>query len=1113
MGGRWAVAWDAAWRHDQSALLAAHATGVPALMRTTIRPALPLHAPTLLVVALLMTWCTSGSHAQQPPLTFEQHIRPLFRAHCYDCHGATEEIEGGLDLRLVRLMRAGGDSGAAIEPGQPSDSLLLDRVREGEMPPGEKKMTPAEIDTLERWIEAGAPTARPEPESIGPGLGITPEERSFWAFRPIVRPEVPAGAAPGQAVSPVDVLFLSDSRGQAASEDSPPSPGQFGAARLAPEASRRTLIQRAYFDLLGLPPAPEEVDRWVNDADPHWFDQLLTELLDSPHYGERWARHWLDAAGYADSEGYTTSDAPRQWAWKYRDWVVAALNADKPFDQFITEQLAGDELAGPIEGDLKPEQIELLAATGYLRMAADGTGSGANNPEARNQVMADTLQIVGTSLLGLSLQCAQCHDHRYDPIPHTDYFAIRAVFEPALDWQSWKVPAARLVSLYTAADRQQATAIEADAQKIAAEKQEKLSEYMAAALAQELEKFQEPLRSQLRTAYETPADKRTEDDKQLLMKHPSVNITPGNLYQYIPDSKTKLAEFDTRIAEVRAKKPPEAFIRALVEPPGHVPETKLFHRGDFQQPKQTVAPAALTVACPEDARVAFPLDDPSVPTTGRRLAFARWLTDRQNPLFARVIVNRVWMHHFGTGLVNTPGDFGRLGAPPSHPALLDWLADEFIAQGWSLKKLHRTIMTSRLWKQSREPADAAAERLTSLSSDASTASPYGVGPGPFNRLMRLEAESVRDYMLATTGQLDRTLGGAPLPIKEDDTGQTVVDGEQSRRSLYIQVRRTQPVAMLQSFDAPVMATNCEARNSSTVATQSLMLLNGEFILARAAKLADRAAAEPAAVDPAQLATLPPLPDPARPLWQYGYGAYDPEQKRTGSFTALQHWTGSQWQGGATLPDTGLGWVLLNAAGGHPDVAQRAVIRRWTAPASGKVDVSGALSHGAKSGDGVRGRIVSSRTGIAGQWIAQAGSVATAISSLAIQAGDTIDFLTDCRDNTNADSFGWPVKIVLHADGQPTATFSSTEQFAGPPAPVAGESGAEIAGQIVRVWQLAYLRDPSPSELAMAMEFVAGQVQTMQTTPAAVPKDRTALRQAMTNLSQVVLSSNEFLYVE
>lgn len=1043
----------------------------------------------VVLIAVVCFSAVSLSAEEARTLTYERDIRPIFRAHCFDCHGATDELKGGLDLRLVRFLKKGGESGPAITEGQPGESYLVERLRSGEMPPGEGSVPNEEIAIIEAWIAAGARTARPEPESIGPGLGITEEERSFWSFQPIRRPDVlkrESFAAAARVRTPIDVLLLRavmSEPGNSGSDGVEDDVIGFGA-----DADRRTLVVRAYFDLIGLPPSPDELQKWIAQSSDDWYDRLLTDLLASPHYGERWGRHWLDVAGYADSEGYSTADSERAWAWKYRDWVIRSLNNDMPFDQFIAEQLAGDELAGPINGDLTPEQIDLFSATGFLRMAADGTGSGANTPEGRNQVIADTLKIVGTSLLGLSLQCAQCHDHRYDPIPHTDYFAIRAVFEPALDWKSWKVPNARRVSLYTAADRKKAAEIEAEAAKIAAEKNVKLTEYMKQALTQELMKYEEPLRTKLREAYQTTAAKRSDEQKQLLAKNPSVNISPGNLYQYLPKSKEELGKFDARIQETRAKKPVEEFVRALIEPPNHAPETKLFHRGDHQQPKQTVTPASLSVASPAGQPVQFSLNDDKLPTTGRRLAFARWLASRDNPLFARVIVNRVWMHHFGKGLVSTPADFGKLGTKPSHPELLDWLADEFISNGWSLKSLHRTIMTSTAWRQSKE-----------ASPDRSAF------PVP---LQRLEAETLRDRMLVASGQLDRTLLGRPAKIKEDETGQVVVDGAQTRRSLYIQVRRSRPVAMLQTFDAPVMETNCESRPSSTVATQSLMLLNGQFILKQAAKLADRAADEAKAPTDEQIELVKHIRRPEVQEWQYGFGAYDEKTDRTGSFTLLGHFAGSRWQATETFPDPKVGYVSLHATGGHPDVLGRDVIRRWTAPAAGTIAIVGKLSHGSPNGDGVRGRIVSSRSGKAGEWIAFNGGADTPVKDVAVQQGDTIDFVTDCRTSHTSDSFNWPVTITMKAEAAKDYVAVSKDAFHGP-----AEKIETIPGQIVRAWQLAFCRDPSPDELKLAVNFIADQIETLQRNPAAIPKERTASRQAMTSLCQTLLGSNEFLYIE
>lgn len=1035
--------------------------------------------PHLLLLCALFSAGTVSSplSAVEPSLSFERDIRPIFRAHCYDCHGATVDVEGRLDLRLVRFLQRGGDSGAAIVPGKPAESLLLQRVQSGEMPPGEHRVPRDQIQVLQRWIAAGAKTLRPEPESLPPGLGITPEERSFWSFQPIQRPAVPPlDSFPPEARVRNEIDALVD----AAFPDG---------VTFAPDADRETLIRRVYFDLIGLPPSPAELETWSQDTASDWYDRLLTELLDSPHYGERWARHWLDIAGYADSEGVTNADAERPWAWKYRDWVIRSFNADKAFDQFITEQLAGDELAGPVIGDLTAEQIELLTATGFLRMAADGTGSGANDAVARNQVMADTLKIIGTSLLGLSVQCAQCHDHRYDPIPQTDYYALRAVFEPALDWNAWKVPNARRVSLYTAADRTKAAQVEAETKVVADQKAEKLSEYMRQALDQELAKHAEPLRSQLREAYETAAAERTDEHKQLLAKYPSVNITPGNLYQYIPDSRPKLAEYDARIAKIRANKPAEQFLRALVEPPGHVPETRLFHRGDHEQPKQKVLPAALSVTVPEDAPVMFPENDASLPTTGRRLAFAKWLTGRSNPLFARVIVNRLWMHHFGRGLVSTPADFGKLGTEPVHPELLDWLADEFIRRDFRLKDFHRLVLSSTTWRQQATAAD-----------------PQHAGiPFARRRLLRLDAETIRDRMLAASGQLDRSLYGPPVGIKEDDTGQIIVE-DQTRRSLYVKAKRSEPVAMLQAFDAPVMQTNCELRSSSTVATQSLMLLNGEFILKQSAALAKRATAEAAPVRADLMKRLPEL-NPPRSEWQYGFGSVDESTGTVQSFQPLPHFTGSAWQGGPSLPDANLGWVLLTATGGHPDQAARSPVRRFQVPLSGKLSIAGELSHGSEHGDGVRARVCVSRRGVAGTWTVSNSKASTAVT-VDVQAGDRVDFVVDCRESVTSDSFAWTVLCKLQTPDGREHQFDSQKAFRGP-----GITREELAARVVRCWQLALSRTPSAAEVELAADFFQRQSLLHDQQSKRLPDGVTPDAQALVDLCHTLLSSNEFLYVE
>lgn len=878
---------------------------------------------------LLLAWLglAAPTLAAADPLIFERDVRPIFKTHCFQCHGEDGQRKGGLDLRLRRLAEQGGDSGPAFVPGKPDESLLVERLRSGEMPPIDKKPPPEQIETIARWIASGAPTARPEPQDLGEGPLFTQEERGFWAFQPVRRPAMPNVAHPELVATPVDALLLA----------------RLEAAGLvfSPEADKPTLLRRAYFDLVGLPPTPEEIEGFVSDASPDAWPRLVDRLLASPHYGERWGRHWLDVAGYADSEGYTDEDAPRASAFRFRDYVVRSFNADKPFDQFLQEQLAGDELTPPPYRNLSPEAIERLTATGFLRMSPDGTASsGVDQNVARNQVVADTVQIVCTSLLGLTVHCAQCHDHRYDPIPQADYYRLRAIFEPALDWKQWRAPPARKVSLYTDADRELASKIQAEAAAVDAQRQQNGQEYIDRTLEEELLLVPQERRDSLRAAYKTAAEQRTAEQQTLLKEYPSVaNISMGSLYLYderreakarridaerkqkearfvaetkarelarAPDAErapleaaaaapaeTRTAEqtallekhpgvlvaaatlerfnpqaaaelaadaktaaelratkavddlkrYSAQAAEIRSRIPPEGFLRALTETPGQASPTFIFYRGDLQQPKGEVPPGDLTILAGATA-IEIPADDPSLPTTGRRLAFARHLTDGRHPLVSRVIANRVWLHHFGRGLVGTPGDFGVLGERPTHPDLLDWLADELVSRGWSLKSLHRVILLSTAYRQS------------------SRRGPHLDAIDPDNRLYarmsvrRLESEVVRDALLSIRGDRNDAMFGPPVPVMEDDVGQIVIGrenldgerkpvgavslgGEECRRSVYVQVRRSRPLSILETFDAPVMSPNRENRNFSTAASQSLVFMNSALVIESAGRFASR----------------------------------------------------------------------------------------------------------------------------------------------------------------------------------------------------------------------------------------------------------------------------------
>ncbi len=764
------------------------------------------------------------------PLQFERDVRPILKAHCWQCHGEEEDLKGGLDARLVRLLQTGGETGAAIVPGDHVGSLLFQRTESGEMPPGKIKLSPEDVQTIAHWIDAGAVTARPEPETLAAGDIFTEEERQHWSFRPIVKPDVPGTVHQELVRTPIDAFLLAKLDGEGLS--------------FSVEADQETLIRRAYFDLIGLPPTPDEIDRFVANPSPEAWPSLVDELLKSPAYGERWARHWLDVAGYADSDGYNEKDTERDWAWKYRDYVIRSLNADKPWNQFLVEQLAGDELLTPPFENLTAEQADQLIGTGFLRMSPDGTAAGGDQNVARNDVVAETIKVASSSLLGLTVGCAQCHDHRYDPITQVDYYRLRAIFEPAYNPASWRVPTDRLVSLWSSETKAAAAAIDAELAEVAKKRTEELDGIVQETFERELQKLPVEQQSLAKAARETPKDKRTPEQVQLIKEFPFLNVDRGSVYLYLPDRLNGFnKKWDELTAETKKKRPADDYVMCLNEVPGQVPVTKLFARGDVQQPRQDIAPGELSIL--NATSLPIPLNDEQIPTTGRRLAYARHLTSGQHPLVARVLVNRFWLHHFSQGLVGTTADFGVKGERPSHPELLDWLARDFMDEGWSLKRLHRMIMTSTAYRQ----VSVRRPELDAIDGD--------------NRLLgrmnvrRLEAEILRDSILSVSGKLVDKPFGKPVPVSPDDVGQIVLaidtrdsagrpsgkveplGDDEFRRSIYVQVRRSMPLGVLEPFDLPRMTPNCERRAFSTAAPQSLLMLNNPFVIQQAEFLASR----------------------------------------------------------------------------------------------------------------------------------------------------------------------------------------------------------------------------------------------------------------------------------
>ncbi len=500
-------------------------------------------------------WLAADLRAAEP--TFEKDVRPVLKAYCLDCHGGGEKLASNLDLRLKRFALKGGDGGPAIVPGQGSASAIVERMRSGEMPPGEKKVPPELIDVVSRWIDGGAVVSRDEPESLPPGIDITPEERAYWAFQPLRRPEIPASTPEERVRNEVDALVAARLREK----------------KLAfnPDADKRTLLKRATLDLTGLAPTPDEMAAFLADTSEQAYENALDRLLASPRYGERWARHWLDVAGYSESEGNGSDDTPRRLPGS----TATGSFAPSTTTCRSTASSSSNWRETSWFPTLDQSQARAARQVGRDRFPAHGGGHHRHRRRRRGGGSqsgdADMLKVVGSSLLGMSVGCAQCHDHRYDPIPQEDYFRLRAIFEPSFDPSHWRRPVQRNLSLYTDADRAKAAAVEAEASAMQAELQKKIDAAIADALEKELLKFPEDQRAALGEAARAPADKRTPEQQALMKSNPKLNINAGVLYQYNEAAANEIKKENEKIAAKRAERPVEDYISVLQEQPGVVP--------------------------------------------------------------------------------------------------------------------------------------------------------------------------------------------------------------------------------------------------------------------------------------------------------------------------------------------------------------------------------------------------------------------------------------------------------------------------------------------------------------------------------------------------------------
>lgn len=782
-------------------------------------------------IKLLKHWVQTGGHIKQgtqAQAVSQWSVLPILQLRCTVCHG-TREQKGGLDLRSQAAMLKGGKTGPAIVPGKPAESLLLKRIHAGEMPPNRelvnysvKPMETAEIALLTKWIEQGA-QADPLPPSVVTSENdplVSDEDRQFWSFQPPRRPHLPAIHSPIPLHNPIDHFTAAALKEKKLT--------------LSPSADSLVLVRRAYYDLLGLPPSPAQVTEFLADEAPGAYERLLDRLLASPQYGERWGGFWLDLAGYADSEGIQHSDSIRPFAYRYRDYVIRSWNADKSYARFLMEQLAGDELADYSNPDNVSSHVhDNLVATGFLRMVPDATYFGITNfvPD-RLEIIDDTLEVFTSSVMGLTVKCARCHSHKFDPIPQRDYYRLAAIFKGAIDENDWLKPTRqngnpgskdRYLAAISTAERnawhQDQEAIKAEIATIEKRIGEEKNRFVRLEQKERIKKLPSAIQADIEQMLATPADKRNDVQKYLANKFAdSLNVTQEQLLKTNPSFKKVYDTAQAEIKTAKAKEKPQPLIRALWDR-GEPSPTYILRRGNYLTPGRLVQPGLPAVLTRGKTAITNKLSTKQAPGTGRRLTLARWLTQPDHPLTSRVIANRIWKHHFQRGIVETLDNFGRAGARPTHPELLDWLATELVDSDWSIKHLHRVIMTSATYRQQSKVTEA------HLKTDPDN---IWLSRMP---LRRLDAEMLRDALLSVSDRLRLTPYGPADPVEARSDGLVISQPTQGswRRSVYVIQRRTQPLTILGTFDRPQMNPNCVERVNSTVAPQALHLLNNKMI--------------------------------------------------------------------------------------------------------------------------------------------------------------------------------------------------------------------------------------------------------------------------------------------
>ena len=1039
----------------------------------------------IVITFLSVDTCLSDEAPKKGPLVFESAVLPILQAHCLSCHQG-EKAKAGLDLSRKGGIVLGGKSGPAIRVSAAESSLLFDVVSSGKMPLQGVKLTKEEIGVIRTWINDGAVANDNEVLASKNSEGHYDEfDLDYWSFYPPKSVPLPEIKSSNLATNAIDYFLLAKLEKNGLS--------------YSPAATRATLIRRLSFDLHGLPPSAEQIEDFVQDDRPDAYERLVDQFLASPKYGERWGRHWLDIAGYSDSAGVLSADQDRQLIWRYRDYVIRALNADKPYDEFVRQQLAGDEISNYYNeyhtaDRLSADSIEALDATGFLRTGPDSSRPDFNTIKNVNgfyyyPTIDAQVSIMTSSLMGLTLQCAKCHNHKFDPLSQKEYYQLQSVLMTVYSPDNW-IPFADRTLILASKKQVDAKALrDAEVDKtiktlndqLAAEAESRKNELFKI----RLEGIDDQVREDVKAAFAKNDAERTDIEKYLVSRYTEHLMPPADKLQAelagtLGDFKERLDETNAEITRLNNTRHFYDSTYAAYDV-DDAPHTPLLLRGDAQTPGQLVSPGVPQML---RTKISFEstAEQPLKHTSGRRAQFATWLTQARHPLTSRVIANRLWFHHFGEGIVSTLEDFGWAGENPVHKSLLDWLAVELEDNHWSLKHLHKTILTSRAYQQS-------SSRTTSRARLAEQSDPQ-------NRLLwrqnfkRLEAESLRDSLLFIAGALDSSMYGFPVGIQTLSSGEVVVGSGSfpQRRSIYVRNKRSAPVSILQLFDQPDIETNCIRRSQSTVPLQALSLMNSDVANLSAEAFAQQILNEgehhlvtrtvttaygrqPQAEEQVLLqeflegqikaySARAGAPD----AWSYGTGNVNKETPEKTEFKPFAHFENKQWQLGPGYPYMGSMWEGLNATSGHPG-GDMGVILRWTSDSSQRIKVNGLVNHGSPAGDGVRVTAISNRKGQLAQWVVAHGRKEFELPPVDVEEGEQILFVNDNNGTLPSDNFDWQWQITqLQADDS-----------------------------VVRVWD---------SVLGFHGPLKEG-----------LPVDRSILKQALTDLCHVLLSSNEFSYID